>query len=706
VTEKAFARALWVQALAAASALALSAAATGSLAVILAVGGLAALVMRVLGRRLSRRLESVVGIVALGAALVDMALQQFEIAPALARFLVVLQLAKLLGPRERRDEGTILVVALVHIAVAASSTIDPIFAPLLIVYGAAAAYALALRTLRGIDLERPANPPVPFSFKTALAAIGTLSLGITAILFFTIPRVGAKLLPIPRGPTDRVSGYSDSIALDDTGRIRQSGRRAFRVDVIQRGRLPVNPLWRGQALSEYDGSTWSPTRVRDRIAHEFTLTNGVYDMEVGEPPPDATVLEFYLEPMQSQALFTPPGLVHTIEYKTPGPPIIIRDAFGAILSYWFNSRPTGYRVTCEPREVLPASYLTHHNVPQHTPESKVRELCLKLPRDKLDVPRLKAEAEKILRQSGAQNAPPTTKARVLADYLQNNYTYTLDAKKTPGAERVTDFLFTTKEGHCEVFAGALAVLLRSIDVPARVVNGFRGGEYHQWTDTYTVADKDAHAWVEALGEKDWITLDPTPGPTAEELNRTGLLATLEDVRVWLEIRWFKNVVAFDTQDQWRFLADTKEWLTPRIEDWKVTLGETARHKKRLMALASLLMGLLIAATAMATIGPKKIRTSLLEALATVRERLRQHTPAELAALELEPVVRALERAGVKRGPGETAKDLASRAVERLGERARPFEQIVPSYYAARYGGRSFTDGERQAIREAAQAIER
>ncbi len=706
MTEKAFARALWVQALAAASALALSAAATGSLAVILAIGGIAALVMRFLGKRLSRRLESVVGVVALGAALVDMALQQFEIAPALARFLVVLQLAKLLGPRERRDEGTILVVALVHIAVAASSTIDPIFAPLVIVYGAAAAYALALRTLRGLDVERPANPPVPFSFKTALAAIGTLAIGITSVLFFTIPRVGAKLLPIPRGQSDRVSGYSDSISLEDTGRIRQSGRRAFRVDVVQRGRLPVNPLWRGQALSEYDGSTWSPLRVRDRIAHEFAMVNGLYDLELGEAPPDATILEFYLEPMQTQALFTPPGWVHTIEYKTPGPPLLIRDAFGAVLSYWFNARATAYRLTCVPTEVLPVRYVGHHNLPQHTPEAKVRELCLRLPQDKLDVPRMKSFAQSILRQNGAENAPRTTKARVLADHLQNNFTYTLNARKTPGVERVTDFLFTTKEGHCEVFAGALAVLLRAIDVPARVVNGFRGGDYHQWTETYTVADKDAHAWVEALGEEGWLTLDPTPPLSADDLNRTGLLATLEDVRVWLEIRWFKNVVAFDTSDQWRFLLDTKDWLGPRVEDWKVTLGETARHKKRLMALATVLAGLLIAATAAATIGPKKIRAGFFEALATVRERLRKHTPAELAALELEPVVRALERAGVKRGPGDTASDLAQRALERLGERARPFEQVVPSYYAARYGGRSFTEDERRAIREAARAIER
>src|SRR5579883_1154956 len=121
MTERSFSRALWLQALAAGSALALSAASSSTLIFLFALGAVAALVLRVLGKRLSRRMESVVAVTACAAVPLDIALHDFEIAPALARFLLVLQLAKLLGPRERRDEGTILVVALVHVAVAASS---------------------------------------------------------------------------------------------------------------------------------------------------------------------------------------------------------------------------------------------------------------------------------------------------------------------------------------------------------------------------------------------------------------------------------------------------------------------------------------------------------------------------------------------------------------------------------------------------------
>ena len=82
---------------------------------------------------------------------------------------------------------------------------------------------------------------------------------------------------------------------------------------------------------------------------------------------------------------------------------------------------------------------------------------------------------------------------------------------------VEDFLVNRKQGHCEYFASALALLLRSIDIPARMVNGFKGGDWNELTQSMNVRQKHAHSWVEAYIGKDernrprWITLDPTPG---------------------------------------------------------------------------------------------------------------------------------------------------------------------------------------------------
>ena len=82
---------------------------------------------------------------------------------------------------------------------------------------------------------------------------------------------------------------------------------------------------------------------------------------------------------------------------------------------------------------------------------------------------------------------------------------------------VEDFLVNRKSGHCEYFASALALLLRSVNIRSRVVNGFKGGDWNELTETLNVRQKHAHSWVEAyvgLRTPDripiWITLDPTP----------------------------------------------------------------------------------------------------------------------------------------------------------------------------------------------------
>ena len=67
----------------------------------------------------------------------------------------------------------------------------------------------------------------------------------------------------------------------------------------------------------------------------------------------------------------------------------------------------------------------------------------------------------------------------------------------PNLDPVEDFLVNRKEGHCEYFASALALLLRSIDIPARMVNGFKGGDWNELTQTMNVRQKHAHSWVEA-----------------------------------------------------------------------------------------------------------------------------------------------------------------------------------------------------------------
>ena len=77
---------------------------------------------------------------------------------------------------------------------------------------------------------------------------------------------------------------------------------------------------------------------------------------------------------------------------------------------------------------------------------------------------------------------------------------------------MSDFLFNIKEGHCEYFATALAIMLRTQGIATRVVNGFQSGEYNETTGVYIVRQKDAHSWVEVYfpQAKVWVPFDATP----------------------------------------------------------------------------------------------------------------------------------------------------------------------------------------------------
>ena len=92
------------------------------------------------------------------------------------------------------------------------------------------------------------------------------------------------------------------------------------------------------------------------------------------------------------------------------------------------------------------------------------------------------------------------RARKLESFLRDSgqFSYTLQMDvKDRALDPVEDFLVNRKKGHCEYFASALALLLRSVDIPSRVVNGFKGGDWNELTETMNVRQKHAHSWVEA-----------------------------------------------------------------------------------------------------------------------------------------------------------------------------------------------------------------
>jgi transglutaminase-like putative cysteine protease len=100
-------------------------------------------------------------------------------------------------------------------------------------------------------------------------------------------------------------------------------------------------------------------------------------------------------------------------------------------------------------------------------------------------------------------------------YLRTGFSYSERPAPTPaGVPPLDGFLFDTKEGYCQHFSGAMALLLRLGGVPARVATGFSPGGYSKRRGAWIVRDTDAHAWVEAwFDQTGWVTYDPTPDAT-------------------------------------------------------------------------------------------------------------------------------------------------------------------------------------------------
>src|SRR5262249_22235798 len=131
-----------------------------------------------------------------------------------------------------------------------------------------------------------------------------------------------------------------------------------------------------------------------------------------------------------------------------------------------------------------------------------------------------AEALTVPERLPADESASTARRMVLAleSHLRDSgaYTYSLSmAVDDPTIDPVEDFLFNRKRGHCEYFASALALMLRSVQIPSRLVTGFKGADFNSSEQFYEVQQRHAHAWVEAYVDRNWIVLDPTPGTRDE-----------------------------------------------------------------------------------------------------------------------------------------------------------------------------------------------
>jgi transglutaminase-like putative cysteine protease len=326
-----------------------------------------------------------------------------------------------------------------------------------------------------------------------LRLVGALALKavpLTAVLFLLFPRLDSPLWGLPRDAQGSGTGLSDSMAPGAINRLIQSPTIAFRARF--EGQPPGNELlyWRGPVFGSFDGRTWSPLARRtgappplivqadpdSGIDYTVTLEPSARDwmfvLEMPAAVPEAETLK---------PRISPEGQLHAAR------PITSRSRYAARSFSRFSFGLNETELSLRDWLILPAGF-----------NPRTLQFAADL--------RGTIEGDGTPRRDGAELRLVQA---VLDHFRRGGFSYTLQPPLL-GRDAVDEFLFETRRGYCEHYASAFVVLMRALDVPARVVTGYQGGEINPVDGFLTVRQADAHAWAEVwVTGRGWVRVDPT-----------------------------------------------------------------------------------------------------------------------------------------------------------------------------------------------------
>ncbi len=537
--------------------------------------------------------------------------------------------------------------------------------------------------------------------RLALVALCLLALIFTLALpiFFITPRTGANALARAAGGLTNIIGFSDEVTIGEIGRLQRSNRVVMhvRVDTPQTAQ-PHALRWRGVALDEFDGHAWHRTVVKSETfagGDERTL----FQFDTTEALERLTTQTFFLEPMDTPVLFIAPRAI-ALQGALP---FVRRDAEGDLATRPHTQERITYRAYSD-TNAPPLARLQLDNGQVRRDEQRY----LQKPNN-LD-PRIYELARRWILEAHAQTNYDA--ARVLEWHLSHDFAYTLDLK-AGGADPLADFLFRVRAGHCEYFATAMAVMLRTLGVPARIVNGFQAGEYNDAADAYTVRQSDAHSWVEVYFPQNnaWVSFDPTPeaGHTGDA-NAGGLLGGLRKYAEALELFWIQYVVAYDKQEQ-RSLASTvrsslgayrqtagqvADELRARLRAWWQQMPAIGQAKGRASAVDATLLIVFVTVGGLLLILVQRIRSMKLK---RGRTRGQGTTPAHSAIVFYERMNQALATRGLQRAPAQTPLEFAT--ATGVSEALL----VTHAYNRVRFGAHDLSPAETEHVEAWLQSLE-
>jgi hypothetical protein len=538
-----------------------------------------------------------------------------------AGVLMCLQILLLFQDKEPRAFGWLAVMSLLQVVVAARYSEGVIFGGLLIVYTIVGIFVLSLLVLysqaerhRGeVESRAKARKPalvvpggrwplaaVKSSFTSAPAGGGRAGVVLELFARLTLTALGASLLaaiifstvPRPRLPAWRggggpktvaTVGFNDHITLGGLGDTIESRQEVMQLKLLDPATREIYPMrddvyLRGSMVTSYSQNRWrrepptsprglqpdpqlSPDASPENLLEGKNVSNGAF--RIGPPVIQEITTEPYLEP---EDIFYIWPLA-----KRPADSLAYSAQTGRL---WrkplFSREPRGGNFKCE---VVTSGLVDGHQAQLVPVAGKIVVLpYLQMPGGQWSLPRLTALAGRWLKEGSLSPRNHYEAARWFERQLSSSgqFQYSLQGpERDASIDAIEDFVSKNRRGHCEYFATALALMLRSQGIPSRVVLGYHCDEWHEDEKYYQVRQLHAHAWVEAFLNPDqipesfrqgapirrwqhggWLRLDPTPagetGTQAAERTAWGAWQTR-----WhnLQRSWDKYIVEMDRKRQ-------------------------------------------------------------------------------------------------------------------------------------------------------------
>lgn len=344
----------------------------------------------------------------------------------------------------------------------------------------------------------------------------------TGALYLLLPRTPIAAFHFDFKPINRIVGFSGSVRLGEMGELKDDRTPAFRIRFLN-GTPPPVLKWRGVALADFNGSAWSNSmEAWYEFPNQGRITVASDDQR--RRPGQRLYYEIQSLAAMDRVLFT----IGVPEYVYLPQGRLRRNVESAYRQISLEESLPAYSIS----GWLDNEYHSIASDVTATLSPQLRQRYLRLPTLN---PRIRELAQEIAIDAKS----PAESAIRIENYLRTQFSYSLQSNIS-GREPLVDFLFNAKSGHCEYFASAMAVMLRTLKVPTRVVTGFYASLPEPIGAWYVIRSSNAHSWVEVWIEgQGWTVFDPTPaGPNQQQLSSTVLwLLCLQDRLVVMSEEW-------------------------------------------------------------------------------------------------------------------------------------------------------------------------